>query len=64
MFLSHVPIHTESLGRWKINVHGHLHAGYVRLSNGTPDTRYVSVCMEKLDDYMPISLEQLKAKHL
>ena len=64
MFLSHVPIHPDSLGRWKINVHGHLHAGHVTDKFDNPDTRYVSVCMEKLDDYTPISLEQLKSKHL
>lgn len=60
--LSHIPVHTESLGRWKANIHGHLHANVV-LKEGTkiPDPRYRSVCMEQLDDYTPISLEQLKS---
>jgi calcineurin-like phosphoesterase family protein len=63
MLLSHIPIHPESLSRWKVNVHGHLHANVV-LKEGTnhPDPRYVSVCMEQLDDYTPISLEDLKKR--
>lgn len=59
MFLSHVPIHSDCIGRWAINVHGHLHANRVML-DGVIDPRYVSVCMEQLDDYTPVSLEQLK----
>ena len=67
MLLTHIPVHTESLGRWPLNVHGHLHANRVktmRHSNGNTfevdDPRYYSVCMEQLDDYTPISLEQMK----
>lgn len=63
MILTHIPVHTESLGRFPINVHGHLHANRVMCAFGTkPDERYQSVCMEQLDDYTPISLEQLKAR--
>lgn len=63
MILSHIPIHPESLSRWGINVHGHLHYNVVYESNSKkPDKRYVCVCMEQLDDYTPISLEQLKKK--
>lgn len=61
MLLSHIPIHTESLSRWKCNVHGHLHANRVMLGDQI-DERYQSVCMEQLDDYMPISLEDLKPR--
>jgi calcineurin-like phosphoesterase family protein len=63
MILTHIPVHTESLGRFPINVHGHLHSNRVMGAFGTkPDERYQSVCMEQLDDYTPISLEQLKAR--
>jgi calcineurin-like phosphoesterase family protein len=62
MFLSHVPIHVECIGRWGINVHGHLHANRVMKGHHI-DPRYVSVCMEQLDDYTPISLEQLKQEN-
>lgn len=61
MILSHIPLHPESLGRWGVNVHGHTHYRQV-LVPGTkiPDKRYFCVCMEQLDDYTPISLEEIK----
>lgn len=61
MILSHIPIHTESLSRWRANIHGHLHANVVtKVGTKIPDARYYSVCMEQLDDYTPVSLEQIK----
>lgn len=61
MLLTHIPVHPESLSRWKCNVHGHLHSNRVMSAFGAKiDPRYQSVCMEQLDDYQPISLEQLK----
>ncbi len=27
--MSHIPIHEQSLGRWGLNIHGHLHANQV-----------------------------------
>lgn len=63
MCLTHVPIHTESLSRWGCNVHGHLHSNRVMTAFGTKiDERYQSVCMEQLDNYTPLSLEQLKSR--
>ena len=29
MMLSHIPMHEESLGRWRMNLHGHLHSNKV-----------------------------------
>jgi len=55
--LSHIPIHPESLARWKGNVHGHLHA------NKYADSRYINVSVEQLSDYAPISLEDLELKY-
>jgi calcineurin-like phosphoesterase family protein len=60
MLLTHIPVHPSVLYRWKVNVHGHLHANRVILDNGLIDDRYYSVCMEQLEDYTPISLEALK----
>lgn len=63
MILTHIPIHPDSLARWGVNVHGHLHANRVMTAFGAKvDERYQSVCMEQLDDYTPISLEQLKSR--
>ena len=59
--LSHIPIHPESLGRWGVNIHGHLHYKRVLNSYRRPDPRYFNVSLECLDDYTPISLEQIKA---
>ena len=59
MLLTHVPVHPNSLGRFSLNIHGHLHAGSVLQPDGTPDPRYVSVCVEKTN-YSPIPLENLQ----
>ena len=64
MILSHIPIHTESLGRFGVNIHGHLHANRVMLPgfNGKTtdivDTRYHCVCVEQTD-FAPILFEDV-----
>lgn len=61
MLLTHIPIHPDSLSRWKANIHGHLHSNRVMTAFGARvDERYYNVSMECLDDYMPVSLEELK----
>lgn len=61
---SHVPLHPDCISsRFVTNVHGHLHGNNIMWeNNGTikKDPRYYSVCVEKLDDYKPISHEDLK----
>jgi calcineurin-like phosphoesterase family protein len=65
MILSHIPIHTESLGRFGVNIHGHLHANRVMLPgfNGKTtdivDTRYHCVCVEQTPDFAPILFEDV-----
>jgi len=70
--LSHVPVHEASLGRFGVNIHGHLHANRVKrvigidtlgtapeLVYGTePDVRYHCVCVEQTD-FAPILLEDV-----
>jgi len=64
MILSHIPIHSESLGRFGVNIHGHLHANRVMLPgfNGKitdiVDTRYHCVCVEQTD-FAPILFEDV-----
>lgn len=58
MILSHIPIHEESLGRFKLNVHGHTHSNRVLLSNGNIDFRYHCVCVEQTD-FKPILFEDV-----
>lgn len=60
IIFTHIPMHPESLARWGCNVHGHLHSNKVMDGNSI-DTRYYNVSMEQLDNYTPISLEQLKS---
>lgn len=60
MIMSHIPIHSDSMGRFKANIHGHLHTNQVML-DGKPDPRYFSVCVERID-YTPISLEDIKKR--
>ena len=64
MILSHIPIHSESLGRFGVNIHGHLHANRVMLPgfNGKitdiVDVRYHCVCVEHTD-FAPILFEDV-----
>ena len=67
MILSHIPIHSESLGRFGVNIHGHLHANRVMRSLATSgrtdliDTRYHCVCVEHTD-FAPILFEDVIKK--
>lgn len=64
--MSHIPIHPGSLSRWKINIHGHLHANQVMETNThpkrpQPDPRYVCVSVEHTN-YRPILLDEVLHK--
>jgi calcineurin-like phosphoesterase family protein len=64
MILSHIPIHSESLGRFGVNIHGHLHANRVMVPLATSgvldriDKRYHCVCVEQTD-FAPILFEDV-----
>jgi calcineurin-like phosphoesterase family protein len=57
MILSHIPIHEESLGRFGVNIHGHLHANRV-MKGSVVDARYHNVCVETTD-FAPILFEDV-----
>jgi calcineurin-like phosphoesterase family protein len=62
--LTHIPIHPQSLSRWKANIHGHLHANQVEISpgvRGLVDSRYLCVSVEHTD-FAPILLEDALAR--
>jgi calcineurin-like phosphoesterase family protein len=65
MILSHIPIHTESLARFGVNIHGHLHSNRVMKDNGyggrVIDPRYHCVCVEQTD-FRPILFEDVLKK--
>lgn len=52
LVMSHIPLHPDSVARWKLNVHGHLHAGNVN------DPRYINVSCEQVN-YTPADLDEL-----
>lgn len=58
MLLTHYPVHPESIGKAKANVHGHVHNN---IPEGFFGPRYFNVSCEVLN-YIPISLEDLKKK--
>jgi len=64
MILSHIPIHTESLGRFGTNIHGHTHANRVMWADPMDglaekiDPRYHCVCVEQTD-FAPILFEDV-----
>ena len=70
MILSHIPVHEESLGRFGVNIHGHLHANRVKKPRGYDvktgtmlysneiDPRYHCVCVEQTD-FRPILFEDV-----
>jgi calcineurin-like phosphoesterase family protein len=71
LILSHIPIHEASLGRFKLNVHGHLHSnrvmkptgfnnktGEIVYSETEVDYRFHCVCVEQTD-FAPILFEDV-----
>ena len=62
MILSHIPLHPDSLGRFGVNIHGHLHSDRVMIKNqwgvDVYDPRYHCVCVEQTD-FAPILFEDV-----
>ena len=70
MILSHIPVHEASLGRFGVNIPGHLHASRVKKARGVDaktgtvlysteiDPRYHCVCVEQTD-FTPILFEDV-----
>jgi len=64
--MSHIPIHEQSLARWKLNIHGHLHNNTVKAVPGGPwvgyeesnDPRYFCACVERTN-FRPIMLDDI-----
>jgi calcineurin-like phosphoesterase family protein len=71
MIFSHIPVHPDSKGRFKANIHGHLHARRVTMDSDIEisgdeikieriiDPYYYCVSVENID-YRPISFEEIK----
>ena len=69
--LSHIPLHPDCVSeRFRVNVHGHLHANQVKLSaidmdtNATKqyiDPRYLCVCVEQTD-FTPLHFDEVEER--
>ena len=63
MILSHIPIHPESLGRFGVNIHGHLHTNRVRKPRGVDVKTGQVLYGNEIDPwYFNVSVEQLGFK--
>lgn len=61
--LTHIPVHTSQLQRYKFNIHGHLHQNRVKYSGpycgeAPDDERYFNVSVEQLN-FTPILLDHV-----
>jgi calcineurin-like phosphoesterase family protein len=57
--LTHIPVHPNQMQRFRLNIHGHTHAGAVCTGpSGSEqrDKRYVPASVEHLPDFKPIQL--------
>lgn len=55
--MSHIPIHLGSMGRWQLNIHGHLHGNVVMYGDGV-DPRYYCACVEQTN-FRPKLLDEI-----
>lgn len=60
MLLTHIPVHPDSMGRFTVNLHGHLHYRSVMLGD-TPDPRYLCLSVEHTD-YAPIDFNEVLSR--
>lgn len=70
--MSHIPIHPDCMGRWKLNIHGHLHGNVVMkkevvFTEAHPesgelleiqDLRYYNACVEH-HNFRPKELDEI-----
>jgi calcineurin-like phosphoesterase family protein len=68
--LTHIPVHPSQMGRFKGNIHGHLHSERVRQEvtdcswygkHMKDDLRYTCVSVEQID-YTPVAWDELKKR--
>ena len=63
--LSHIPIHVDSLYRWKANIHGHLHSTNVcTMIDGVlvRDKKYINVSCEQIN-FTPVDFEKIRSEY-
>lgn len=55
MIFSHIPLHPASRGRFRGNVHGHIH------TNGDMGPGYLNICVE-VTNYRPLALSEIRER--
>lgn len=59
LLISHYPLHPSSVPEWAIgNAHGHTHEKPVLGPDGTPDPRYINLCVEAVG-LTPLTVEEV-----
>lgn len=62
--LSHAPLHPSEIGKYRANIHGHIHKGLILTHPsvatylGEVDNKYVNVCAENIK-YKPKTLDEI-----
>ena len=64
VIIQHIPVHPMELnaksgGRFKLNIHGHLHRDIVLRGDAAADRRYFNVSCEQIN-YTPIAYDEIK----
>lgn len=59
IIMSHIPVHPDSKGRFKGNIHGHLHSNNVMLDKNRKDPFYFNVSVEQIN-FTPIPFETIR----
>lgn len=63
LILSHIPVHADSKGRFKGNIHGHLHSNRVKMPRGVDAKTGQILYSDKIDPwYFNVSVEQIDFK--
>lgn len=56
--MTHVPIHSDCIGRFKINIHGHTHCNFILNDDGQKSFFHKNVCVEVVN-YTPVALDSI-----
>ena len=58
IIMTHIPIHQDCVGRFKLNAHGHLHSNIIKDKDGNKDERYFNCCVEQ-NNFFPFNLDEI-----
>lgn len=59
LVMTHIPVHPDSLTRWRGNIHGHLH-NHAVMKDGSEDPKYFCASVERIN-FTPIEFSVVNA---